>query len=107
MRYQLLDAESFRRQCALWVLRHARAVPRDGGPREEDFVDSWRLPALDWELTQDYVGADGRIYLHFRAQLRLLSCQTRPGQPPVTLPVWQIRAKTLDAPEEEIVGYGL
>jgi hypothetical protein len=105
---EILSAEEFRIGLARWMLANARTAPRVSSPLGQDYVAAYRIPELDWALTQSYAGADGRLYIHFCAELRLLSCQTRDGKTPQTLTVWQIRAREVnEGAEETVVGYGI
>jgi hypothetical protein len=102
----MLSAEEFRVSLARWMLANARTAPPPRSERGQDFVDSYRTPELDWNLTQSYIGADGRAYVHFRAELRLLSCRTRDGKAPRVLTLWQIRARDAAAgSQEDVIGF--
>ena len=104
---EILCYEDFRILLAKWLLANSRSVPRNASARQ-DFIDGYRPPEFDWRLSQHYAGADGRLYMHFRSELHLLSCQTRDGRAPRSLTVWQIRSRAEDEGEEEqMVGFGV
>ncbi|MDR1805805.1 MAG: hypothetical protein LBQ80_03420 [Clostridium sp.] len=102
---EIMGAEEFRRRLAQWVLENSRTAQ---AADREDFLEAYRVPPPEWELCQSYVGQGGRVFMHFRAVLRLLSCQTRDGKAPRELVLWQIRAREpREGAPEEIIGYGI
>ncbi|MCL2023855.1 MAG: hypothetical protein FWG82_05730 [Oscillospiraceae bacterium] len=100
---RLLTEEEFRRKLAVWMVKNARTAPPEGSVWAEEYIRSYPLPRLEWDLSQHYVAVDGRLHLHFRAELQLLSCQTKDGKAPRSLAVWQVRARM--GAEEELLGY--
>jgi len=104
---KILSAKEFHIRLAGWMLENARCVPRNEILRQ-DYIDSYIPPEFDWGLSQSYIGADGKIYMHFRARLCLLSCQTRDGKAPRALTVWQIRSRAAaQGSRESVLGFGI
>jgi hypothetical protein len=96
MAFDTITGEQLRQELAGWMLRNKKGLPLPHSEAAADFLDNFRVPDTDFEMTQSFADGDGEIKVLFKTTVALQSWQTRGGREPAVFSYYKIMKAVTD-----------